>query len=184
MSFTPPPERISALITAQNVHTEHSGQKRYPIPAQNVHTEHSGRIWPRIPAQAATIFHSRRERHPIPAQKSATEDSGRIWPRISRAGGYIFPFRAKNDTPFPRRTLPRSIPGGFGHGFPAQAATFFLSTPKMIPLSRAERCLVAFRAEKAAHSRVEWDITPPPWKEDCPRFCAGFILIIYMWEIY
>ena len=35
----------------------------------------------------------------------------------SRAGGDIFPFHAENDTPFLRRTLPQSIPGGFGHGF-------------------------------------------------------------------
>ena len=56
-----------------------------------------GRVCGHFPAQAATISHSAPEMIPH-----------------SCAGGNNFPFCAEKDTPFPRRTLPRSIPGGFG----------------------------------------------------------------------
>ena len=108
--------------------------QRYPIPAQKGTTEDSGRIWHRFPAHAATIFHSARKKIP---HSSAERCHGAIragkradsraegcpgafradLAAISRAGGYNFPFCAEKDTPFPRRTLLRRIPGGKGSPF-------------------------------------------------------------------
>jgi hypothetical protein len=47
-----------------------------------------------------------------------------------RAGSYIFSSRARNDTFFPRRTVPRSIPGVFGTLFPRRRLHFLFPRQK------------------------------------------------------
>ena len=81
----------------RQLHFSFQRQKRYLIPAQNGATKNSGRKKQPVPAQAATFFLSAPEKIPH-----------------SRAGGDIFPFRARKDTSFPRRTVTRRIPGGKG----------------------------------------------------------------------
>ena len=56
------------------------------------------------------------------------------WATDSRAGGHIFPFRAGKDTPFPRRRLPRRIPGGLGNGFPRRRLHFSVPRRKRYPI--------------------------------------------------
>ena len=87
-------------------------RKRYPIPAQKGATECSGRIWRPFPAQAATIFHSAPKKIPHFCAEGCygVFRAGRA--ANSCAGGYNFPFRAEIDTPFSRRTLPRSYLSG------------------------------------------------------------------------
>ena len=88
--------------------------KGYLIHAQKCATERSGRVRERFPAQAATIFHSAQKKIPHSRAEGCHGAVRAHLGAFSRAGGNNFSFRAGNDTPFLRRTVPRSISGAFG----------------------------------------------------------------------
>ena len=77
-----------------------------------------------IPAQAETFFLSAPEKIPHSRAESYLCASRAGWAADSRAGGYIFLFRAENDTSFPRRTVLRRIPSGKGSPLPRRRLHF------------------------------------------------------------
>ena len=93
-------------------------RKRYSIPAQNDVTEASERIWRTIPAQAGTISLSAQKKIPHSSAEGCHAAFRADLAAHSRAGGYNFPFCAEKDTPFRRRKVSRSIPGGFSANIP------------------------------------------------------------------
>jgi hypothetical protein len=95
-------------------------RKRYSIPAQNGITEASERIGQRFPAQAVTIFLSAQKKIPHSGAERCHGSFRAYWAAISLAGGYNFPFCAEKDTPFRRRMVLRSIPGGFSANIPPE----------------------------------------------------------------
>ena len=112
------PSGLGTVFPRRLLHLSFPRQKRYPIPAQNGATKDSGRVWPRIPAQAATFFLSAQKMIPFSRAERCHGGFRAGLAKNYRAGGYIFPFQAGKDTSFPRRTVPRRIPGGMGTFFP------------------------------------------------------------------
>ena len=108
--------------------------KRYPIPTQNGATEHFGRVWQPIPMQAATISHLAPKKIPHSRAEGCHGAFRAHLGAFSCAGGYNFPFCAEKDTPFPRRRVPRRIPGGFGTVFPRRRLQFSIPRGKRYPI--------------------------------------------------
>ena len=104
------------------------------ISAQKGATKDSGRARQRISAQAATFFLSAQKKIPHSRAERCHGAFRADWATDSRAGDYIFPFRAGKDTPFPRRKVPRRIPGGLGHRFPRRRPHFSVPRRERHPI--------------------------------------------------
>ena len=108
-----------------------------------------------IPRRRLHFSIPRRKRYTISAQNSAHEAFRAGWAPPSRAGGYIFPFRAEKDTPFPRRTVARDIPGRLGTPIPRRRLHFSIPRRKRYPIPARNFILEQSRRVTATDSRAE-----------------------------